>query len=151
MTLLYDIGAFGFTRTNPGSPLQALKLFICGIRCPCDSNSHSQHPLARSVTCALTSSSCEGFRGLIKLLITFYFLPFSRYIPVRAFALRAYSRLSVNILRNPFMPAPLTLKPFNLNFNNLRCQFTPPSWSGIPPSYYILSKYISQEVLTNAY
>jgi len=119
MTFSYDMGVLGFTKTNPGSVLKSRKLLICGITCPCDSNSHSQHPPARSSTYALTSASCEGFLGLIRLLITFYHSPLSGHIPVRAFTLRAYSRLFVNILRNPLVSAPFTSKACKLDFHSL--------------------------------
>jgi len=55
-----------------------------------------------------------------------HILPLSRHIPIRTFALRAYSRLFVNVLRNPLMPTPFTTESFKFNVNQLSCQCSPP-------------------------
>ena len=70
----------------------------------------------------------------------------SRSIPIGAFTFRTNFWFGINIEGNPLMPTTFTLKSFNLNIYNRHSvlQFN-------NQNNYILSQYISQEVLTSYY
>ena len=73
------------------------------------------------------------------------FLYFALDVPVWAFTLRADSRLSVNVLRNPLMPTAFTLEAPSSNRYNRHTHLHSLSIT----CKYIPAKYICQRVLTS--